>query len=117
MSWFNHIHWVYFYDGFWERCKCHARRTPGEDWEELDRPTVKCYDIAEDKKQEAKMTEPANPTAEEIVANAESGVQAIIDAWQNPGPGRVIQYRAKRALWNTWPTMALAIERLIDENR
>ncbi len=65
------------------------------------------------------MTEPEGEklTAEEIVANAESGVDAVFDAYTVPGPGLKLHYRAKRKLWAEWPTLAIAIERLVDEKR
>lgn len=61
--------------------------------------------------------DPAAPMfAQDVVAAAASGADAIKQAWQNPGPGRAAHYKAKRDLFQNWPTLALAIERLIGED-
>jgi hypothetical protein len=54
--------------------------------------------------------------AEDVVAAANDGTQAVLDAWHVSGPGKEMQYRAKRELFKTWPTLALAIERLADDH-
>ncbi len=59
---------------------------------------------------------PAPMMAHDIVANAANGVEAVKSAWKNPGPGRAAHYKAKRELFMNWPTLALAIERLVDES-
>ncbi len=61
--------------------------------------------------------EPEKQYAEDIVADAESGIAAVVEAWTNPGPGKKLHYKAKRKLYQEWPTLALAVERLVDENR
>lgn len=53
--------------------------------------------------------------AEDVVANAKSGVEAVVSAWVDPGPGLAIHYKAKRNLYENWPTLALAVERLVSE--
>ena len=62
------------------------------------------------------MTENEPQLAEDVVASAASGAEAIKNAWMNPGPGLALHYKAKRTLWRDWPTLALAIERFLDEN-
>lgn len=70
------------------------------------------------------MTEPifddaGNPVepreAEEVVAESDDGVTAVIRAFIDPGPGRKLHAKAVRKLHDEWPTLALALERLVGE--
>lgn len=53
--------------------------------------------------------------AQDVVAQAANGIEAVKNAWMNPGQDLSRHYKAKRDLFQNWPTLALAIERLIDE--
>jgi hypothetical protein len=64
------------------------------------------------------VTEPVEETfAEDVVADAATGVEALISAWLVPGSSRKLHYRAKRQLVQNWPVLFLAIERVIEESR
>lgn len=59
---------------------------------------------------------PAEPKqAEDVVAEAADGLSAVLSAYLVTGPSRKLHGRAKRKLHNEWPTLALALDRLVEE--
>lgn len=42
-------------------------------------------------------------------------IEALVRAWTDPGPVPEVHAAAQRRLWQTWPTLAGAIEDLVRE--
>lgn len=54
-------------------------------------------------------------TPEEIVASASSGEEAVFNAWTVPGRSTEVHEKAKDELLENWPVLALAVERIVEE--
>lgn len=53
--------------------------------------------------------------ATEVVADSPDGLVAVLRAYCDPGPGQKLHTAAKQKLHDEWPTLALALDRLVGE--
>ncbi len=53
--------------------------------------------------------------AADVVSSSPNGLDAVLRAYIFPGPGTKLHARATRKLHDEWPTLAIALDRLVAE--